>query len=299
MSTANQNKKEQFVEDGFIIIKDCIPDDLLQELRVLSEKYRKIARRSYGAQTQRLQPLERYSETAEKQLLDALISLPILQEIVASVLSQHHHISMDYLGMMFEPKYLPYCMPWHRDWRDNCQGIDMQAWYDVYRDLDFFNQINCPLYQDQSLWVVRGSHNRMDTPEEQALFPTRPIMAPYNDIERKTNRLGDFLNFFRKKDYAQRESSCLAHCNMMPQAEKVVLQPGDALLYRNTIWHLGNYMPNEKRATFHTIVTTDRYKEWMYTEKTKLYEQQDKGPLTWQDPYAQETFASHELSDQL
>jgi ectoine hydroxylase-related dioxygenase (phytanoyl-CoA dioxygenase family) len=281
-----QTSKEQFVEDGFLLIQNCIPSDLLRQLRTLSEKYRKIARRSQGAQAQRLQPLKRYSEPSEQRLLETLIELPALQEVIASVLSSKHHISLTHLGMMFEPKHLPYCMPWHRDWRDNCKGLDMSAWYEVFCDLNYFNQINCPLYEDSSLWVVRGSHCRTDIIQEQTLFPTRPILAPYNDTERKQNRLGDFLNIFRKKESSEREKKCLEHCEIMPEAEQVILHPGDALLYRNTIWHLGNYLPSQKRATLHTTVMTEPYQAWMTTQKEKIYAKQTEGQIQWGDPYA-------------
>lgn len=279
--------KDQFEKNGFILIKNCIPSSLLEDLRSLSKKYCRLARRNLGAQAQRLQPLERYSHDSEKHLLNTLIALPALQDVVTSVLSSNHHISLNHLGMMFEPKYLPYCMPWHRDWRDNCKGLDMAAWYDVFRNPNFFNQINCPLYEDHSLWVVRGSHNRIDTPEEQRLFPTRPIQAPYNDTERKTNRLSNFLNAFKKREYTARARQCLLHCTMMPNAEQVILHPGDVLLYRNTIWHLGNYMPTQKRATFHTTVMTEPYQTWMSNQKEKIYTQQTQGSITWNDPYAQ------------
>jgi len=277
--------KEQLHTNGFIVIPNAIPTDLLRQLQNNADKFRKIARQIYGVQTQRLQPIERYAESEDHTLLDQFVSLPLLQEVVASVLGPAHEISIKHVGLMFEPKYLPYCIPWHRDWRDNSKGLDMNAWYRVYQDSDFFNQINCPLLEDHSLWVVRGSHLRPDTPEEEALFPTRPIMAPYNDIERKANKLNDFLNFFKQGQTDVRAQKCLGYCKNMPNAEQVILKPGDCIIYRNTLWHLCNYHPQQKRATLHTTIITERYQQWIYDQKEKTQAKLKQGPLQWENPH--------------
>lgn len=276
--------KEQLQTDGFFIIKNAIPTNLLEQLQNSTDKFRKIARKIYGAQTQRLQPLGQYCESEDQTRLDQFVSLPLLQETITSIFGPHHEISMKHLGVMFEPKYLPYCMPWHRDWRDNSKGLDIEAWQTVYQDLDFFNQINCPLLEDQSLWVVKGSHKRPDTSQEQALFPTRPIMAPYNDTERKVNKFNDFLSFFKQRHTDTRAQQCLDYCKNMPNAEQVILKPGDCIIYRNTLWHLGNYHPHQKRATLHTIILTQRYQQWIYDQKDKIQAKLKQGPLQWDNP---------------
>lgn len=88
---------------------------------------------------------------------------------------------------------------WHRDWRDNIEGLDREQWWRRFHSDLFFNQINCALYPDDSLCastplppnpcrltsaclafegVVPGSHLRGDTPGEVARFPTRPVPLP-------------------------------------------------------------------------------------------------------------------------
>ena len=37
---------------------------------------------------------------------------------------------------------------------------------------------------------------------------------------------------------------------------------GDFCLYRNTLWHIGNYVPYAKRATLHDAVDTDEFAAW-------------------------------------
>jgi hypothetical protein len=58
----------------------------------------------------------------------------------------------------------------------------MQSFQQAARDLQMFNQFNAALYDDHSLWIVPGSHNREDTPEERACFPTAmPAVPEFSD----------------------------------------------------------------------------------------------------------------------
>lgn len=63
-----------------------------------------------------------------------------------------------------------YQLDWHRDVIQIPQDeIDEDA---IYNPTRFHNsvQINWPLYDHQTLWVVPGSHHRRDTPAESAAF---------------------------------------------------------------------------------------------------------------------------------
>ena len=63
----------------------------------------------------------------------------------------------------------------------------------------------------------------------------------------------------------ERERLALQYCEKMPGAVRLCLDPGDFALYRNTMWHLGNYLPYCKRATLHTTVFTSEFEAW-YTK---------------------------------
>jgi ectoine hydroxylase-related dioxygenase (phytanoyl-CoA dioxygenase family) len=141
---------------------------------------------------------------------------------------------------------MPYCTAWHRDWRDNATGLKLSEWDSVFHDINFFNQINCSLYDDSSLWVVPGSHLRRDLPGEAKRFPDRPIPTP--------NLEGVAAE--------ERERICLDYCRSMTGAVRLYLDAGDFALYRNTLWHLGNYVPYRKRATLHDVVDTPEYAAW-------------------------------------
>ncbi len=112
--------------------------------------------------------------------------------------------------------------------------------------MNYFNQLNCALYQDNSTWVVPGSHLRGDLPRERAAFPIRPI--PDLRLDGMTDE--------------ERERACLEYCQSMPGAVCLHLNAGDFALYRNTLWHLGSYVPYGKRATLHDVVDTPEFIEW-------------------------------------
>ncbi|MCX5659735.1 MAG: hypothetical protein NTW19_08450 [Planctomycetota bacterium] len=49
----------------------------------------------------------------------------------------------------------------------------------------------------------------------------------------------------------EREYRRLDDVRAMPGGQCVVLDAGDLLLCRNTLWHLGNHTPYKRRATLH------------------------------------------------
>jgi hypothetical protein len=100
-----------------------------------------------------------------------------------------------------------YKLGWHRDVIQIPQEeIDEAALFTPTR---FHNsvQINWPLYDDRTLWVVPGSHARPNTPEEEAAFRGSKHYAPI-DAE-------------------------------MPGAVNVHIRPGQAVLYNNNLIHRG------------------------------------------------------------
>jgi hypothetical protein len=51
----------------------------------------------------------------------------------------------------------------------------------------------------------------------------------------------------------------------MPGATQVHLRAGDFAMYRNSLWHIGSYVPYVKRATLHDIIDTPTMDEWVNT----------------------------------
>ena len=174
--------------------------------------------------------------------------LPELVDAVAGVLTSNHRPSnTKTLGILLELAEMPYCTMWHRDGRDNPR-VNSDKWREIFSDINHFNQTNCPLYEDNSLWYVPGSHLRVDDlPRESELFP----------IDRKREMID-----FPGKSSEERERLCLEYTLSMPGAIQLHLKAGDYALYRPTAWHLGNYVPYIKRATLHDLFSTPEFDEW-------------------------------------
>ena len=238
----SENHIVEFQMQGYTVFKQIIPTSLIRDLRKASDEAREIARDEKGPQVQRLQPVASYD--IDQRPFIEFGELPELVDAVAGVLTPSHRPSnTKTLGILLEPAEMPYCTRWHRDGRDNTR---MNMWREAFDDIRYFNQTNCPLYADSSLWYVPGSHlRRDDLPRESALF----------DQERGS------LDF-PGKSAEERERLSLEYTRSMPGAIQLHLEAGDFALYRPTAWHLGNYLPYFKRATLHDFVSTPEFDEW-------------------------------------
>lgn len=236
---------DEYYTHGYTVFRGLLPPSLIRDLRVSTDHGREIARKTTGAQSQRIQPVAKF-DIDQKPFRD-YAELPALRDALTKLLSPRHtHPNADWLGVLLEPAEMPWCTIWHRDWRDNVATMPIADWEAVFTDTNYFNQINCALYEDGSTWVVPGSHLRRDLPGEVNRFPDRPIRGP--ELEGRTSE--------------ERERLCREYCESLPGARQLFLNAGDLALYRNTLWHIGSYVPYRKRATLHDIVDTPEYAAW-------------------------------------
>lgn len=242
---STEQHRQVYQTEGYTILRGLIPPTLLADLRCQTDKAREIARKQHGAQAQRLQPVYTYHELDPKPFRDFL-NLPRLQAIVEGVLDTEHHES-DNMGVLFEPEESAWCTAWHRDWGYNAPHVDLEAFFDSISNLQMYNQLNGALYDDQSLWVVPGSHARRDTDDEQAAFEAIPPPPP-----KLHAGMGE----------AERERVCLDYVRSMPGAEPVSLFAGDVAFYRACQWHIGNYVPYTRRATLHDGFYGEEDRAW-------------------------------------
>ena len=241
----------EFHTQGYTVFRDFIPPKLLGDLRRESDRGRPKARELEGGNAQRLQPFQKY---LDRQPFDTLFQLPALHaalfELFGGLPGCMDGVEVDGDAILYEPGDSPYCMSWHRDYRDLQPGLDLTKWQRLMHDPRMFNQTNAALYDDGCLWVVPGSHLRRDTPDEIRRFPDRPIPSP--DVGRMTPE---------QAEYAGRD-----YCRSMPGAVQAWLNAGDFMIYRNTLWHIGNYVPYIKRATVHGSLVTPEYREFVINE---------------------------------
>lgn len=256
---------------GYAIFRDIIPAPLLTALREEADRGRPIARRLHGGNAQRLQPIAEHPEI-DMGPFDELDGLPVLNRALDEIFGQVEGMTADlsqareYLGILYEPGDSPYCMGWHRDYRDLWPGINLDKWQELLHDMRMFNQTNVALYDDGCLWAVPGSHLRRDTPEEIRRFPDRPIAYP--DVSRMTPEVAEY--------------TCRRYVRSMPGAVQIHLNAGDFMIYRNTLWHIGNYIPYIKRATIHGALLTPEYKDFFTHEFLPVF-QNASAPRKWQN----------------
>ncbi len=241
-------RREEYATDGFTILRALIPPTLLSDLRVETDKAREIARRTGGPQTQRLQPVYAFDEIDARPFRDFL-GLPGMRATVEGILGKEHRQS-NIMGVLLEPAENAWSTHWHRDWGYNAPHVDLEAFFRSLTNLGMYNQLNGALYDDHSLWVVPGSHNREDTAEERAAFPSIPPPGPVLNAEMTAT---------------DREHVCLAYARQMPGAVPVPLFAGDVAFYRACQWHIGNYIPYTRRATLHDGFYGLEDEEWRVT----------------------------------
>ena len=251
---------DEYHTTGLTVFESILPDSLIADLRRGTDRARDIARGRAGQQTQRLQPVSEFD--LDQQPFVDYTELPELVDALTRVLTPRHSAGGPAsMGVLLEPAELPYCTHWHRDWRDNINGLDLDRWNEGFADIDLFNQINCALYTDSCTWIVPGSHLRRDLPREIERFPERPIPRP--ELEGKTA--------------VECERICLEYCRSMPGALQLHLEAGDYALYRSTLWHIGNYVPYRKRATLHDFIETPEYAAWRRQEGDRANERRQAG----------------------
>jgi ectoine hydroxylase-related dioxygenase (phytanoyl-CoA dioxygenase family) len=238
-------KAAAFREHGFVVFREALPPTLIETLRRVTDQARPLAREARGSQAQRLQPVGGYDlDLSPFYALRELTELNRqLSEVIEADVTWGNPATM---GVLLEPAEMPWCTHWHRDGRDNLPFLDGDLWQSHFHDQQVFNQCNVALYEDHSLWVVPRSHLRPDTPEEHGLFPERPVPRPA--LEGLSS--------------VERERECLRYVRQMPDATQLHLEPGDFALYRNTLWHLGNYVPYARRATLHDFVDTPEFADY-------------------------------------
>lgn len=264
---------KDYHERGYSIFRGLIPAPLLADLRREAEKGRSIARRLSGPNAQRLQPIIDHPEIDMAPFRE-LALLPELASAIDDIFEAHFGqavdmtADMDCLGILYEPENSPRCMRWHRDFRDLHAGVDVEKWRQILHDIRYFNQTNIALYRDSFLWVVPGSHLRLDTQEEMRRFPTRPVEAPPS-IDGISTESAEYE--FRK------------YVTSMPGAEQVHLDAGDYLLYKNSLWHTGFYVPYQKRATVHGTISTPEYRNFLQEELISVLQVDDRN-RQWQNP---------------
>lgn len=247
-----EEDRQKYREEGYHIIPQVIPASLLKDLRRESEKAQAIARRIDGPQAQRLSTLHAYHEELDMRVFKDFDDIEGLNEAIQALLTPGHFLQPTAdATILFGPRDRPWSTEWHRDFRDHIEDAPWKEnladnWEEISNNFNYWNQVNCPLYEDNSTWYVPCSFQRVfNTTEESELYASTTQEILRDETNEQTD---EALELF-----------CLQYCQAMPDAVQLVLNPGDFCIYRNVGWHIGNYVPYRRRMTIHTQCDTPEF----------------------------------------
>jgi len=236
----------QYRSLGYVIFRQILPVSLVRDLRKASVRVPEIARKARGPDAQRLQPIKSNLTDAEFRPFIDYFNLAPLNDAIHKIFTPRHSLAggdMSRAGILIEPAEMPGCTAWHRDIRETSNVPDVEEFRRVTVDPLFFNQINCPLYEDNCTWYVPGSYLRQF------------------DLEGETKAAADTVGL-DDPDYVARERRNVEYCQNMPHSIRASMDAGDFMLYHPNGWHLGNYLPDRKRMTIHDFAPSPELLDW-------------------------------------
>ena len=218
--------RSQFLKDGYVIFRECIPPEILETLRnqfnILVERQKAIWAKE--AQTEDLvggqwetsaQPRLWYDQVTDRET-EATVDF-ILHENTMGIsrrLMRCEDAAPLCFFLMCSPVKDHGPSAWHRDLHPIDQAPLTGLQGDLIDNGPGNIQWNVPLYDDDVLWVVPGSHCRTNTVADNQQFGTDRSVP-------------------------------------LPDSIPVALEAGDAVAYTNTILHWGSNYSAKLRRTIH------------------------------------------------
>lgn len=225
--------KEEFNENGFVILDvldsdeiDCfrfIMDSMISENKTTKDtEFHSASLQHYGDEIKDFgrEKKQYYFHLLTKPHTESIHHAfyhPKVLEIVERLLGPKLIINNASI-LAFNPGVV-YSLGWHRD-IIQIPEIEIENWLFSKERHHNSVQINLPLVDEHSLWVVPGSHCRPNTPEEDAVFCGSKHYAPVG--------------------------------NEMPGGVEVTLKAGQAVFYNNNLIHRGHSVNSKiPRRTLH------------------------------------------------
>ena len=193
--------RDQFLEDGYIILRNAIPPDQLDELRAAYEIMVERQKIIWARQRKPDDPPGGAWETnSQPRLLLDSIGDQIDAQTATTVEFWLHggiqNVSSELLGVedAAVTEMMLMCSPvrdhgtanhrgWHRHfYPPNCAPLQGYV-DDIIENGPRYVQWNLPLYDDDVLWVVPGSHNRFNTAEENEQLIKAPCVPLHSGVQ--------------------------------------------------------------------------------------------------------------------
>ena len=239
-----QLDRAQFLEEGFLILRNVVPPDKLDALRdaceIMVERQKEIWARERGpddppggvweTSAQPRLGLSRQPELIDEQTASAVEFWLHENTLgVSSQLLQMPHAANTEMMMMCSPVRDFGPARWHRDIHPFDTAPLQGYLMDIAENGPRYVQWNIPLYDDDVLWVVPGSHLRLNTKEEDSQLRTDPLVP-------------------------------------LPGGIQTELKSGDGVVYITPILHWGSNYSTRLRRTLHGgYCNFTSYKDLSYT----------------------------------
>ncbi len=239
--------RDEFLETGYLIVKEAVPRDKLERVRQAYETLVNRQRENWKAERAENDPPGGVWETAPQPRLQ-LSRQPLVNQIDQEtapavevwIEENIHGVSTELLDvadgavtemmMMCNPVRNHGPAKWHRD-HHPIDTAPLQGYIDdILEGGPRYVQWNIPLYDDSVLWVIPGSHLRLNTPEENELMLADP-------------------------------------CRPLPNGVQTHLEAGDGVVYILPILHWGsNYSPKMRRTIHGGFSTHTSIKDLSFTD---------------------------------
>ena len=214
---------ECFRAEGVIIVRGVLPANLAAALAEVTEQVRERQERTPGM-------------LREQSLLDACPHSDLLVEflnnsplnVVAEAVIGHDDVFNGGLAALLGAREQDEALRWHRDFDEGHREFDA-----LLKDPGSSVQFNVPLFDDDALWVVPGTHVRRCNAGERRHRERWDGIAPV---------------FQRAVVNSSDANELLAR---MPGAVQVRLSRGDAALYSPQTLHAALYRGGVLRTTLH------------------------------------------------
>ena len=217
---------QQLLDDGFVILREVIPPDQLEELRASFEV---LVERQKSIWSSQRKPDDPPGGVWENSAQPRLVFNTVVDEATANTvefclhentlgvsrqLMRAQEAAITAMFFMCSPIRDHGPARWHRDIHPNDEAPLGGLQIDLLENAPGYVQWNIPLYDDNVLWVVPGSHRRFNTDDENRKLEQNPL-AP------------------------------------LPASTPVELKAGDGVAYTNTILHWGSDYTTKLRRTIH------------------------------------------------
>ena len=231
---------DQFMEQGYLILRNVIPADKLEAMRGSCETILDRQKAVWasergsddppGGQYEMVRQPRVYMERPgliDEQTANVIEDFWVADETldIASQLLCNPEPNVTSMMMMCNPvRDWPGGTGWHRD----VHPVDMAPMDALAADLiengPRYTQWNVPMYDDSVLWVVPGSHRRRNTDKENAEF-----MVDMQGVTEVSNE----------------------RLEAAAEGIAVELKAGDGVVYSNFLLHTGSNYTTKKRRTLH------------------------------------------------